>query len=178
MQSSAMDDPILRENRRAELARRLLSHGVRTKVISKLTGLTRNRLATVRKRLMVHDEARRRGPTRSSPDIFLGTTRSRSEGAALASLSAVFGIPVDRGAIPLPQTVSLTFTERLCETYEAYRACFPQGGIDLEELILLRSHLATGNELRTGRCRNCRALMLVDPFEAGHRTCPHCEPEI
>jgi len=45
MRPQLQDDPILRESRRATLARRLISHGVRTEMIGQLTGLTRNRLA-------------------------------------------------------------------------------------------------------------------------------------
>src|SRR5580658_6074813 len=102
MSSTTAEDPILRENRRSELARRLLSHGVRTKLITKLTGLSRNRLATVRKRLMVRDKSRPRGPTRSSLEIFLGAPQANAAGAALASLCLVFDLPIDSGAASLP----------------------------------------------------------------------------
>jgi hypothetical protein len=176
MLPSVRDDPILRENRRSEAARRLISHGVRTHLITQLTGLTRNRLATVRRRLMVRDKARRRGPTRSSLEIFLGTPRSRAEGAALAALCAVFGIPIDGQASSLPTIVSLAFTERLCETYEAYCACFPKTDIELEELILLRTSLGKADDLRLGKCRSCKGLTLIDRFDVSHRTCSHCDP--
>src|SRR6266404_3113022 len=65
MRPQLQDDPILRESRRATLARRLISHGVRTEMIGRLTGLTRSRLATLRRRLMVADETRLRGPAPS-----------------------------------------------------------------------------------------------------------------
>jgi hypothetical protein len=122
---NVMDDPILRENRRSEVARRLIAHGVRTRLIMRLTVLTHNRLATVRRRLMVRDKGRRRGPMKSSLSIFLGSPRARAEGAALVSFCAVFGIPIERHGVSVPSIVSLDFTEQLCETYEAYRACFP-----------------------------------------------------
>ena len=53
MRPQLQDDPILRESRRVTLVRRLISHGVRTEMIGRLTGLTRNRLATVRRRSIV-----------------------------------------------------------------------------------------------------------------------------
>src|SRR6202012_4637533 len=89
------DDAILRENRRSELARRLISHSLPTRLIAQLTGLTRNRQATVRRRLMVRDKTRRRGPKLSSLERFLGTPRARMEGAALARLCEVFDIGID-----------------------------------------------------------------------------------
>src|SRR5258708_27345920 len=142
-----LDDPILRENRRSELVRRLISHGVRTKVITRLTGVTRNRQATLRRRLMVRDKSRRRGPTKSSLELFLGSSRARAEGAALVSFFSLFEIPIDRSTPALPKHASLDFTERMCETYEAYRACIPSTEIEFEELVLLRRALASRQDL-------------------------------
>src|SRR6266852_6776685 len=122
-----MDDSVLlREARRLELTRRLLSHGVRTKIISQLTGMTRNRLATLRQRLGVPDRTRRRGPPPSSLDRFLREPLSRSEGAALAAVCAAFDLPaLERELSSMPASfISLNYGERLCESYEAYRAYY------------------------------------------------------
>jgi hypothetical protein len=176
MSSTVTDDPILRENRRSELVRRLISHGVRTGIIEKLTGFSRNRQATVRRRLNVPDKARLRGPTRSLLELFLDRPRGRAEGAALVTLCFIFDIPIDAEAVSLPEFVSLNFTDRLCETYEVYRALVPHTEIELEELILLRSSLAKG-DIRLGRCRTCKGLILINPFDGGHRSCAQCVPE-
>jgi hypothetical protein len=85
----------------------------------------------------------------------------------------VFEIPVEPQAAALPAIVSLRFTERLCETYEAYRACVPDTEFELEELILLRASLAKG-DIRLGRCRACKGLILINPYDGGHRTCAQC----
>jgi len=162
---NAPEDAILRENRRSELARRLILHGVRTQIISRLTGLTRNRLATVRRRLMVRDESRLRGPARSPLKVFLGNSRARAEGAALASLLSRFQIRLSNG--------SLEHAEGLCEAYEAYRACCPTTQVQLEELIMLRSLLAKGDVIQLGKCRRCKCFILVDRFD-GKRECSHC----
>jgi hypothetical protein len=177
MSPHVTDDAILRENCRAELARRLISHRVRTQMIGRLTGLTRNRLATLRRRLMIPDKARRRGPMRSSLDVFLCSARARAEGAALASLCTVFEIPIEPGIPALPEFVSLDYGERLCETYEAYCACYPTTKVELEDLILLRSSLATGEFIRLGKCRLCKCLLLVNRF-AGSNECWHCDRAI
>lgn len=173
MASNVMDDPILRENRRSELVRRLISHAVRTGIIQQLTGFSRNRQATVRRRLRVTGKSRWRGPTRTMLELFLETPRGRAQGAALVTLCTVFDIPIDADAASLPDFVSLSFTDRLCETYEAFRALVPSTAIELEELILLRSSVAKG-DIRLGRCRCCKGLILVNPYDGGHRTCAQC----
>lgn len=173
-----MDDSALqRENRRVTLGRRLLSHGVRTKIIGRLTGLTRNQLETLRHRLGVPSRTRRRGPTPSSVDIFLKEPILRCEGAALAALCAAFELPaLEQELASLPASfISLEYGERLCETYEAYRACYPKTQVELEELMMLRERLAKADRVALGRCRGCKCLMLVDRFNGG-RNCWHCDP--
>lgn len=171
MRPQPQDDPILRENRRATLARRLISHGVRTEMIGRLTGLTRNRLATVRRRLMVADEMRLRGPARSALEVFRGSLGG-SEGAALISLGLATGL-LDTAHTetfdPLEQA------ERLCDTYEAYRAVIPQTRVELEDFILLYRAVAVSHSLLPDSCRSCRCLILVEPFES-RRECWHCSP--
>ncbi len=174
----AMDDSALeRENRRVALGRRLLSHGVRTKIIGFLTGLTRNRLETLRRRLGVPARTRRRGPTPTSLKRFLQEPIERSEGAAFEAVCAAFGLPaIERELAMLPAAfISLDYAERLCESYEAYRACHPRTQVALEELIMLRDRLAKAEEVELGKCRSCKCLMLVDRYNSG-RNCWHCDP--
>jgi hypothetical protein len=76
----------------------------------------------------------------------------------------VFDIPIDSRAASLPAAVSLVFTERLCETYEAYRALFPNTEIALEDLILLIGSLGKGDEVRLGECGICKGLILIDAY--------------
>jgi hypothetical protein len=172
-----MDDSVRRENRRVELAHRLLSHGVRTAIIIRLTGITRDRLATLRRRLGVPSDARWRGPTFSSVRRFLKVPLNRTEGAALTAVCATFDLPaLEREVSALPAShISLDYGERLCETYEAYRACYPKSQVALERLMMLRTRLVAGDLVTLGRCRTCRCLMLIDRFN-GVRNCWHCDP--
>ena len=172
MRPQLQGDPFLREARRATLARRLICHGVRTEMIGRLTGLTRNRLATVRRRLMVADEMRPRGPVRSALDVFRGSALGRTEGAALISLGLAARLfdsaHADEAFDPLEHA------ERLCDTYEAYRAVIPESRAELEDFILLY-RAAVSHSLRPDTCRSCRCLILVAPFES-RRKCWHCDP--
>ena len=173
----AMDDSALqRETRRLALGRRLLSHGVRTTIIGFLTGLTRNRLETLRRRLGVPGRTRRRGPTPSSLKRFLQEPTERCEGAAFEAICAAFGMPaLERELASLPAAfISLDYGERLCESYEAYRACHPMTQVALEELIVLRNRLAEADEVDLGKCRTCKCLILVDRYNGG-RNCWHCD---
>jgi len=172
-----MDDSVLRENRRVELAHRLLSHGVRTTLIIRLTGITRDRLATLRKRLGVPNGARWRGPTFSSVRRFLKVPLNRTEGAALSAVCAAFDLPaLEQEVSSKPAAfISLEYGERLCETYEAYRACYPDTQIALERLMMLRARLVAGDLVTLGKCRTCRCMMLIDRFN-GVRNCWHCDP--
>jgi hypothetical protein len=174
----AMDDSAhQRENQRVALGRRLLSHGVRTTIIGALTGLTRNRLETLRHRLAVPDGARRRGPAPSSVNRFLKEPVERCEGAALTAICAAFDLPALERELSLRPAsfISLDYGERLCEAYEAYRACYPSTQVTLEELMMLRDRLAKADLVTLGKCRGCRCLMLIDRFNGG-RNCWHCDP--
>ena len=144
MDAHRKDDAVIRELRRFELARRLIFHQVRTQTISELTGLSRNRLATLRRRLMVPEDARHRGPPPRSLDVFLRTARGRTEGAALAAL-----FPLFKPNRAKPMT-SLDEGEQLCEIYDAYLGCYPQSKVQFEELMLLKKSLAKGDLIELG----------------------------
>lgn len=172
MSANILEDPILRENRRWEVARRLILHGVRTQLVSHFTGLTRSRLATVRRRLMVREDSRFRGPMRNPLNVFFGTPRGRSEGAALAMLLSSFEVPL-HGAPPSAGSASLELADRLCETYEAFLSIAPATKLQLEDLITLRNLLAKHGSVQVGRCRCCKCLILIDRFNP-HPECSHC----
>jgi hypothetical protein len=171
MSPSDSEDVILRESRRTLLARRLLLHGVRTQFITRLTGLTDDRLRTLRKRLMISGKTRLRGHPRDALTLFLGTSLARAEAAAIAALLWLFEIPTGPRAPSIPKGVP--FGERLCETYEAYCACYPRTKVTLEEMIELRKKLVRGDRMRLGKCSDCKCLLLVDRYDASLE-CLHC----
>jgi hypothetical protein len=170
MDAQRKDDSVLRELRCFELARRLIFHEVRTQTISKLTGLSRGRLATLRRRLVVSDETRRRGPPPRSIEVFLRTSRGRTEGAALAAL-----LPLFKNPSSLESYSSLEDGEHACEIYDAYLAYNPRSSVRLEELMLLKRNLAKGGLIKLGRCRLCKCLIMNNRYERARRTCSHCD---
>jgi hypothetical protein len=171
-----MDDPFSRDLKRIEVARRMVCHQARTQTITLYTNLTRNRLATLRRRWCVNQNARRRGPPPRSIAVFLRTPRARSEAAAIASLCIAFDALPIRSSTGSDARPALVLADRLCETYEAYRACVPDSRIEFEELLLLATELAKGDMVRLTTCRGCKGAMLVLTYEAPRRTCLHCDP--
>ena len=176
MSPHVLEDPILRENHRYEIARRLILHGVRTWLVGRLTGLTRSRLSTVRRRLMIGAESRPRGRPRNPLHVFLSTPEARRQGAALAVIFALLDVPLEERLSSGLGSGALGLAERLCEAYEAHRACCPGTELELEELIMLRSLLAKGGAGELTRCPRCKCMILMDRFDA-HRECSHCNPE-
>ena len=177
-EDSFTDDPVARELRRTELAKRLISHEVRTKTITYLSGLSRNRQETLRRRLGVPDEDRRRGQARHSLKVFLADPAEKTEGAALAGLCVIFNLAVGPHEAVVPEMLeTLGLGERLCDIYEAYGACFPGTELKLEELMLLRTRLAKGDAMELGKCRRCRCLILVNRLKPSQRICQHCAPQ-
>ena len=162
-------DSVIRELRCFELARRLIFHEVRTETISKLTGLSRNRLATLRRRLMVSEDARHRGPSPRSLDVLLRTSRGRTEGAALAALFPLFKNPTSI------KPSSLDEGEQACAIYDAYLAYYPHSTVRFEELMLLKRSLAKGDLVELGHCCVCRGLIINNRIDGYRRTCSHCE---
>lgn len=169
MDAHRNDDSVAREIRCVELARRLIFHEARTQTISKLTGLSRNRLATLRRRLMVSEDARHRGPPRSL-DVFLRTSRGRTEGAAVAAL-----FPLFRNPTSIKRSTSLDEGEQACDIYDAYLAYYPQSNVRFEDLMLLKNSLAKGDLLELGLCRVCKGLIMNNRFDRFRHTCSHCD---
>jgi hypothetical protein len=172
-----MDDPFCRDRMRIEVARRLVCHQARTQTITHFTNLTRNRLATLRRRWSVSQDTRRRGPPPRSIAIFLRTPRARNEAAALATMCINFdALPIRSLTGAVEARPPLILADRLCETYEAYRACVPDSKIEFEELLLLAQEIAKGEMVKLSTCKGCNAAFLILTYEAPRRTCSHCEP--
>jgi hypothetical protein len=170
-----MEDPFSRDLRRIEVARRMVLHQVRTQTIVDYTSLTRNRLATLRRRWCVAENSRRRGPPPRSIAVFLRTPWARSEAAAIISLCIAFDalpqqLSKDRAAYP-----PLVMADRLCEAFEAFRTWIPNSPIEFEELLLLANELATGNRIKLSTCRGCKSAILIFRNGIPRGTCPHCD---
>ena len=167
------DDPVLRDCRRYELAQRLIVHQARTQTISALTNLSRHQLAQLRHRSCIPEATRRRGPSPRSLVRFTHSPRARAEGAVLAAFCCAYHVLPAKAL--RRSNLTFEFGERLCATYEAYRACFPQSDVTIEELLSLVLGIADNREVGLGYCTLCGGTMLVDRLARICRTCIHCE---
>lgn len=161
-----------RDQRRYGLARRLIGHEVRTRTISKMTALSRHQLAALRRRWGIGEESRHRGPPPSSTETFTHSARARTEGALLAVYCRIHNLIPSREAAA--GVLSLEFGERLCQAYEAYRACVPDATVEFEELLSLVLGLAKGDVIGLSRCSECQATILIDRLSRRRHKCSSC----
>lgn len=175
MDTRVTDNRISRDFRRQQLAMRLVAHQARTQTICDLTGLTRHRLATLRRRWMISPETRRRGPSPQSFEVFVRSPRTRSEAASLAVFCYVLGaVPSQRTASVGKKFTSLESGERLCDAYEACRACLPQCDLEFEQLVLLATGLVQGDAISLRTCTKCEGTILIDRLGTRRQTCSQC----
>lgn len=168
-------DRIGRDLRRYQLAMRLITHEARTGTICDWTGLTRERLKSLRREWGVPPESRHRGPSPTSLSVFFRSPRARSEASVIAMLcrmmGAVSSVRIPDAARFLP---SLDRGERLCDAFEAFRAYVPESPIEFEQVVLLALALAQGDALELGRCKNCEGLILIDRLAVSRSVCSYC----
>jgi hypothetical protein len=171
-----LDDFGDRDLRRLHLTKRLVIHSARTETIYRLTGYTRHRLATLRKRWPVSYGARHRGPAPTSFAVFFRSARARSEAASAAAIYRVFdAISAPRSGRAPRDFADLDSGERLCEVYEAFHACFPDAHLEFEQLLLLAVGLTRREVVELTNCANCQCAILVDLLGRRRRMCSICQ---
>ena len=169
------EDPDERDLRRRQLAKRLVSHHARTQTISKFTGYSRHRLATLRKRWRVSQEERHRGPSPTSYSVFFRTPRARSVATAAAVICKLLGAtrsPLN--ANNSRRILDLDFGERICEVHEALRTCFPDVELEFEQVMLLAIGLSRQESIDLTCCVRCGIAVLADQLALRRRTCASC----
>lgn len=170
-------DGARRDSRRYQLALRLMAHQARTGTISAMTSLSRHQQEALRLRWGVTEDTRRRGPSPTSLGRFTHSPRARSEGAVLAVFCRIYGL------LPLPSLVGLSrrklltleFGERLCDTYESYRGCFPWSKFEIEELLSFAIGIAANEVIGLGRCVSCSGTVIIDRLAPHRPSCAHCQ---
>lgn len=174
MDANLAREPIDQELRRRQLAQRLVGHQARTHTISRLTGLSRHQLATMRRRWQVTAEMRRRGPLPKSFAAFLSSQRTRDEAAVLALLWRLFA-SVAAMSRSNGRTARVEIGECLCDVFEAHIACFPAYTLELDYLVLLSRTVDEAAVLALARCAHCEAVMLADLLGTRRPRCWRCQ---
>lgn len=173
------DDRYHRDLRRFQLALRLIRHEARTHTICKWTGLTDDRVRNFCRTYGVseagHTPVRHRGPMPQRLDLFFRSPVLRSEAAAVGGLCRLLGvIPDQRQPNARRELPSVSRGEQLCRAYELYRACVPDTPLTLEQVMLLATVLAQGEQLELAHCTECHAAIVIDLLGRTRHSCAHC----
>ena len=140
--------------REIRLALRLMSHGARAQIASDWSGLTLDRLVTLRQRWMPDTEAGYRG---QSPTSFLPFFRSTLKASHAAMFVGIFRMVGLNTCKP-----SLLGGEKLCEAYEIYLEWEPEGHLEFDYAVLLAMGSITREEIDLSTCESCEAALLLD----------------
>lgn len=171
-----MEDRIGRELRRHQLALRMIAHRARRRTICNFTGLTRERIKTLRREWQVTSKGRRRGPSPSSLSAFFRSARMRSEASVIALFCKIQGVvPTERIPKATRYFPTLERGERLCDVYEAYRTYFPESEVNFELIVLLAIGLAEPHALELKVCATCPGVIVIDLLSVKYRYCSQCE---
>ncbi|SRR5579883_176629 len=171
-------DGARRDSRRYQLALRLMTHQARTGTIFAMTSLSRHQQEALRQRWGVAENTRRRGPSPTSLGRFTHSPRARSEGAVLAVFCRIYGLLRlgTPAGVSRRKLLTLEFGERLCDTYEAYRGCFPWSKFEIEELLSFAIEIAKNEVIGLGRCESCSGTVIMDRLAPHRPACAHCQP--
>ena len=175
MRTPSNPDPVEREIRALILVKQLLRLEVRTVLITKLTGVPRNRLAALRRRLAVSPDERPRGHARWRVETFVTTSEQRFASSALGALLLLMDL-VDPEGGPGPCTTDrLGVAERLVDAYEFVHSRYPDLEFDFEDFVQLRTMLVRRELLEFSRCARCKAPIVIERNDRRHRCCWLCE---
>jgi hypothetical protein len=168
-------DRIGRELRRHQLAVRMISHRARRRTICNFTGLTRQKIKTLRHEWNVRSKGRRRGPSPTSVSAFFANAQMRTEASVIALFCKLHElIP----ATKIPEAArlypNLERGERLCEVFEAYGTYLPESTVSFELITLLAIGLAAPAGLELVGCATCQGVIVVDALSIRRRVCSHC----
>lgn len=91
--------------------------------------------------------------------LWIGSPTPRGRAPRAASLAAfcrIYGLLLGNIAgVPRRKLLTLELGERLCDTYETYRACFPPSELEIEELLSFILGIAENEVIALGRCTSC-----------------------
>ena len=164
-----------RDMRRRQLAKRLVVHEARTQTIYDFTGYTRHRLAALRKRWGVPPEARHRGPSPTSFAVFFQSLRGRAEASCVSLFCSLYGaVPTSTGSYR-KRFAELEIGERLCEAFEAYRACYPWSEVTFEQFKLIAGGLWKADVVQLASCEKCDCVILIDKLAWRRHICSFCQ---
>jgi hypothetical protein len=175
------DDRYAGERAQFDLAIRLIHHQARTHIITRCTGFTQDRIRKLYATYFKHREdrpvSRHRGKSPSSVEFFVRNPWVQAEASLLAHLFAAWGllrILPDLATEAAGVADHLSFGQRLCDAYEAFRSAHPHSRITFEHAWSLLQALSGRDDLLLLDCGECSAFYVQDALALDGRRCPAC----
>ena len=173
MNPSFQDPRFNRHYRRIELGLRLLAHGARPQTASDWSGLTQDRLVTLKRRWMPDASSGLRGPPPTSFQPFFRSLVRAQYAAIFASLHRAVAQPTE-GSMPSAVAASLDDGERLCEAFEICKEWQPDSNLEFDQAVLLARGVTSNEEVELARCSTCRCALLIDRLAVLQDKCDRC----
>jgi hypothetical protein len=174
MNDSFRDARFSRHYRRIELGLRLLAHGARPQTASNWSGLTQDRLVTLKRRWLPDVSSGLRGPPPTSFQPFFRSLRRAQHAAIFASIHRAVVQPTGSGEPPGRIAASLDEGERLCEAFEICKEWQPDSDLEFDQAVLLARGITRDDEIKLDRCSICRCALLIDRLGVYRDTCDRC----
>jgi hypothetical protein len=143
-----------------------MSHGARAQVASDWSGLTLDRLVTLRQSWMPGAEDGFRGPSPTSYQPFFRSALKASQSAIFVGILQMVGF---KASLP-----SLDGGEKLCETYEIYREWEPDVHLEFDQAVLLATGAIKGEDIELSSCASCACALLQDKRGKARTSCARC----
>jgi Flagellar transcriptional activator (FlhC) len=174
MNNAFQDARFNRYYRRIELGLRLLAHGARPQTASDWSGLTQDRLVTLKRRWMPDASSGLRGPPPTSFQPFFRSLIRAQYAAIFASLHRAVTQTSESSTPSGKIATSLDDGERLCEAFEICREWQPDSTLEFDQAVLLARGITKNEEIELGRCATCKCALLIDRLAVVQDKCDRC----
>lgn len=174
MDSDSSDARFERYYRRIQLGLRLLSHGARAQTACEWSGLTPDRLITLKRRWLPEAGDGFRGPAPTSFQPFFRSAARLGHATAFTSIHQALCQPFPPHEKPWELQPGLESGERLCTAYEIFREWEPDADMEFDQAVLLARGVASSRDIELIRCLHCQCALLVDKWARRREVCADC----
>lgn len=152
----------------------MLSHGARAQTACDWSGLTPDRLITLKRRWLPGAGDGFRGPSPTSFQPFFRSAVRLSHATVFASILRALcrqRVPHDESCDLQP---GLENGELLCTAYEIFREWEPTAEMEFDQAVLLARGVARSEDIELLRCLTCGSALLIDKWARRRELCAGC----
>jgi len=174
MDTKVGDERFDRHYRRLHLGLRLLTHGARAQTASEWSGLTPDRLTTLKRRWLPEAGDGFRGP---APTSFQPHFRSAIRSVHATLFAGIYQTLFQhdrRNGTSGELLPSLENGELLCEAYEVFRMWVAESDLEFDQAVLLARGVAKSEIIELTQCSCCDGVMLIDKLAQRKERCNDC----